>query len=380
VYGGSGHGGLDTDLANAQTAAVNATGKPSWTKPTVTVDDEHAQAIGTNCFDPGTWKTVSMSSPQPMKPPAGTANDKQRPAYPGEPAGKYQTVTTFDKDGTGRWVVFAIVAHRSSPAGSSRLGPTYRKQFHSGQRTYRRSTIGRARYPSVTRRFTRRRAGPHTAVPTPGAASAYPRPGGRRAHAAFRHAHRQLPPRPSLPPCSGPQADAASSVHYVALGDSYASGLGAGSLIGSSGSCDLRTKAASALWALAHAPASYTSVACSGATTTSLNSSQLSALSASTTLVSVTIGGNDVGFSNILETCALDRHLRLRRRRAGGRELRPDHVAGGSIRRTTGSGLMSERPRGRADYPVFYQLGTVCVGLSATSHSKLDEGINILTV
>ncbi|HEY7173999.1 MAG TPA: lipase, partial [Micromonosporaceae bacterium] len=33
-------------------------------------------------------------------------------------------------------------------------------------------------------------------------------------------------------------ADAASSVHYVALGDSYSSGLGAGSLIASSGSCD----------------------------------------------------------------------------------------------------------------------------------------------
>jgi hypothetical protein len=113
LYGGSAHGGLDTDLASAQAAAVNATGKPSWTKPTVTVDPEHEQAIGTNCFDPGTWKTVSVSSHQPAKPPAGSAVDKPRPAYPGEPAGKYQTVTTFDQDASGRWVVFAIVAHRS---------------------------------------------------------------------------------------------------------------------------------------------------------------------------------------------------------------------------------------------------------------------------
>src|SRR5262249_12938683 len=101
-------------------------------------------------------------------------------------------------------------------------------------------------------------------------------------------------------------ANATSSVHYVALGDSYASGLGAGSLISSSGSCDRSTKAYSALWATAHAPASYASVACAGATTLTVNSSQLSALSSTTTLVSITIGGNDVGFSNIMETCALE--------------------------------------------------------------------------
>ena len=30
------------------------------------------------------------------------------------------------------------------------------------------------------------------------------------------------------------------------------------------------------------------------------------------------------------------------------------------------------------DYPVFYQLNTFCIGLSATSHAKIDEGINLL--
>ena len=113
LYGGSGHGGLDTDLASTEAARVNATGKPSWTTPTVTVDAVHGQATGTNCFDPGTWKTISMSSQQPTRPPAGSAVDKPRPAYPGDAAGKYQAVTTFDQDGTGKWVVFAIVAHRS---------------------------------------------------------------------------------------------------------------------------------------------------------------------------------------------------------------------------------------------------------------------------
>jgi hypothetical protein len=113
LYGGSGHGGLDTDLGRAQTARVNAAGRPSWTTPKITIDAVHGQAIAKNCFDPGTWHTVGMSSHQPARPPAGSAVDKPRPAYPGESAGKYATVTTFDENGKGKWVVFAVVAHRS---------------------------------------------------------------------------------------------------------------------------------------------------------------------------------------------------------------------------------------------------------------------------
>ena len=29
-------------------------------------------------------------------------------------------------------------------------------------------------------------------------------------------------------------------------------------------------------------------------------------------------------------------------------------------------------------YPVFYQLGTTCIGLSATSRAKINEGINLV--
>ena len=102
-----------------------------------------------------------------------------------------------------------------------------------------------------------------------------------------------------------PAAEAASAVNYVALGDSYSSGLGAGSYISSSGSCDRSNNAYPEQWAGAHAPASFVSVACAGATTSDVISSQVSALSASTTLVSLTIGGNDAGFSSTMETCVL---------------------------------------------------------------------------
>ena len=109
----------------------------------------------------------------------------------------------------------------------------------------------------------------------------------------------------ALPMLAPATASAQSAVAYVALGDSYSSGVGAGSYIGSSGSCDQSTNAYPALWDAANQPASYVSEACSGATTATVLSSQLSALSSATTLVSITVGGNDVGFSSVMETCVL---------------------------------------------------------------------------
>ena len=54
---------------------------------------------------------------------------------------------------------------------------------------------------------------------------------------------------------------------YVALGDSYSSGVGAGSYDSSSGDCKRSTKAYPYLWAAAHAPSSFAFTACSGART-----------------------------------------------------------------------------------------------------------------
>ncbi len=100
-------------------------------------------------------------------------------------------------------------------------------------------------------------------------------------------------------------AAAQSAVSYVALGDSYSSGVGAGNYYGSSGSCERSANAYPVLWANASHPASYVSVACSGAATGDVVTSQVSALSRATTLVSITIGGNDVGFTSVMETCVI---------------------------------------------------------------------------
>lgn len=173
---------------------------------------------------------------------------------------------------------------------------------------------------------------------------------------------------------------AAAAVNYVALGDSYASGVGAGSYISSSGSCQRSTKAFSQLWANAKAPASYTSVACSGATTASVVSGQLSALSAATTLVSVVVGGNDVGFANIMSTCALKGTTECVNAVQAAETKAQAQLPG--LLNNVYNGITARSPQAKVvvvGYPVFYQLGVFgCIGLTETSRAKIDEGINMV--
>ncbi|MET8543726.1 SGNH/GDSL hydrolase family protein [Kitasatospora sp. NPDC004799] len=97
----------------------------------------------------------------------------------------------------------------------------------------------------------------------------------------------------------------AAGVNYVALGDSYSSGVGAGSYLSDSGSCKRSTNAYPYLWKNAHAPSSFKFVACSGARTGDVLNSQISALDAGTTRVSISVGGNDAGFADTMQTCVL---------------------------------------------------------------------------
>ncbi len=96
---------------------------------------------------------------------------------------------------------------------------------------------------------------------------------------------------------------AGTTIVYAALGDSYAAGVGADVYDPASGSCARSPQSAAALWAAGHPGTSFTFVACSGATTTDVRNNQLSALSGATTQVTVTVGGNDVGFESVLTTC-----------------------------------------------------------------------------
>jgi lysophospholipase L1-like esterase len=101
-----------------------------------------------------------------------------------------------------------------------------------------------------------------------------------------------------------PAATAAALPQYAALGDSYSSGVGARVFYKESGECDRSPDAYGPKIAAAKGYA-LSFEACSGATTTEVNSKQLGPLSSSTSLVTITIGGNDAGFSNVIINCAL---------------------------------------------------------------------------
>ncbi len=97
----------------------------------------------------------------------------------------------------------------------------------------------------------------------------------------------------------------AAGVNYVALGDSYSSGVGAGSYLNDGSNCKRSTNAYPYLWKNAHSPSTFKFVACTGARTGDILNSQISALDSSTTLVSISVGGNDAGFASTMQTCVL---------------------------------------------------------------------------
>jgi hypothetical protein len=94
--------------------------------------------------------------------------------------------------------------------------------------------------------------------------------------------------------------------NYVAMGDSYSSGVGTGSYTIDS-ACKRSVYAYPYLFMQQHPGSSLNFVACSGAKTTDMIAKQIPVLSADTgaNLVTMTIGGNDIGFANLIQQCTL---------------------------------------------------------------------------
>jgi lysophospholipase L1-like esterase len=179
----------------------------------------------------------------------------------------------------------------------------------------------------------------------------------------------------------GTGAAQASGAHYVALGDSYSSGVGSGDYTSASGDCDISTAAYPYLWDGANAPSSFTDEACSGAETTDVISSQLGALSSATSLVSITIGGNDVGFSSVMEDCVLEGTSGCESAVAGAESYAENTLP--SRLDAVYADIAADAPNAHVvvlGYPEFYDLSEsgTCVGLSYDSRSAIDGGADEL--
>ena len=97
---------------------------------------------------------------------------------------------------------------------------------------------------------------------------------------------------------------AAAADRYVALGDSFSSGVGTGSYALSS-SCKRSVYAYPNLLAQQRPGTSLAFVACSGARTSDLMANQIQSVDGTTTIVTVTIGGNDIGFADLIYRCTV---------------------------------------------------------------------------
>ena len=175
---------------------------------------------------------------------------------------------------------------------------------------------------------------------------------------------------------------APAPVRYVALGDSYAAGTGAGDGGSARSGCARSADAYPAQWARHHATASFTAVTCDGATTSGVISGQLAALSARTSLVSITIGGNDAGFSHVMKTCVLEFWDSACQDAVASADAFIAGTLPGRLDATLRA-IRARAPSARVvvvGYPDLYDLSRSadCIGLSTAKRTALDQGADAL--
>jgi lysophospholipase L1-like esterase len=176
-------------------------------------------------------------------------------------------------------------------------------------------------------------------------------------------------------------AHAAAGISYAALGDSYSSGVGAGNYDPASGSCERSPRSYAPIWAANHAVASFTFAACGGATTDDVRNSQVFGLSAGTTLVTITIGGNDAGFATVVTTCQLGTDGLCDAAVATARAY-ATNVLPGKLDQTYAA-IRAHAPNARLvvlGYPRLFELTSSCglLGMSLHKRTTLDQGADAL--
>ncbi|WNI32250.1 SGNH/GDSL hydrolase family protein [Streptomyces sp. ITFR-6] len=101
-----------------------------------------------------------------------------------------------------------------------------------------------------------------------------------------------------------PSAHAAGG-KYVALGDSYTVGVGTKTYDNPDDACRRGPLSYSRLWAAQHPDYNFVEASCSGDSTVEMLANQVPQLTPDTSLVTVQVGGNDVGFVDVLTNCVL---------------------------------------------------------------------------
>ncbi|MEU5836619.1 SGNH/GDSL hydrolase family protein [Streptomyces diacarni] len=176
----------------------------------------------------------------------------------------------------------------------------------------------------------------------------------------------------SLTGAASASAEENAATGYVALGDSYSAGVGAGDYDGSD--CKRSANSYPELWRTANSPSSFDFTACSGAVTDDVLAGQLAPLNASTGLVSISIGGNDAGFGDAMTTCVTQGESACLTRLLQAR----DYIAGtlpGKLDAVYDA-ISDKAPSAKVvvlGYPHMYKLDGECsVGISEKSRAAVN--------
>ena len=166
---------------------------------------------------------------------------------------------------------------------------------------------------------------------------------------------------------------------YVALGDSYTSGVGAP---GQTGLCLRSPNGYPAQWAARNQPKSFTDLSCGGAVTGDVRNLQVPFLSSSTELISITIGGNDAGFAPTVLSCQVSSDAACAAKVA---TARADITATLPAKLdATYAAIKRKAPRAKVvvlGYPLLFDTASAYCGIAGMSLAKrraLNEGANVL--
>jgi lysophospholipase L1-like esterase len=178
---------------------------------------------------------------------------------------------------------------------------------------------------------------------------------------------------------AAPAAEAASSVDYVALGDSYSSGVGAP---GQTGLCLRSSNGYPGQWVSRNSPRSFTDLTCSGAETRDVLAGQAPFIPSGADLISITIGGNDAGFATTVLTCQVSSDAACAKTVADA-ESGITATLGGKLDHTYAA-IKAKAPSAHVvvlGYPLLFDTSSSACGLTGMSLAKrrsLNGGAQVL--
>lgn len=174
-------------------------------------------------------------------------------------------------------------------------------------------------------------------------------------------------------------ASAATYNNYAALGDSYSSGVGTNNYDLNS-TCAQSSQSYPALWKASHSVTSFDFAACTGAKTTDVLNNQLGKLTSATNLVTITIGGNDAGFSSVMTNCITQSDSGCQTS-VNNAVYYVQHTLPGNLDKVY-SAIRAHAPNAKVvvlSYPRFYQIPGSCVaGMDDAKHGYINGGADAL--